>query len=115
MNVFQYAANEQAKFTAEMAELGYTTFTTFFHDMSIAEVYGKTAIKDTYNQVVKSWGKNIKYFTEFVMTLNHKIWEHYDTHPALASLYNDLWQKAEGVVRKNFKGEDLDYYYRITD
>lgn len=116
MNVFQYSANEQAKFDATMAEFGYKTFTTFFGDLSIAEWYGVEGVKDTYKNVVNSWGKDIKYFTEFVMALNHKGCEHYDGNkPNLSKLYFDLYEKAYDFVENHFKGEDLEYFFRVTD
>ncbi len=116
MNVFQYSANEQAMFTALMKNLGYETFTTFYGDLSIAEWYGKEGVLDTYNNVVESWGSSIKYFTEFVMALNHKSWEHYDAGKhELSKLYADLYEKANDYVYEHFKGDDIDYYFRVTD
>lgn len=115
MNVFQYSAVEQVKFTNAMAELGYTTFTTFFGDLSIAEWYGKKGILDTYKNVVESWGSDYKYFTEFVMALNHKSFEHFDKRPGLSSLYADLYHKATNYVYKHFSQEGKDYFFRITD
>ena len=33
----------------------------------------------------------------------------------LAALYDRLWREADEYAMNNFKGEELDYYYRITD
>ena len=116
MNALSYSAIEQAKFSSAMRNLsGYKTFTTFFGDLSIAECYGASAVKQTFNQVVKSWGKNVKYFTEFVLALNHKIWEHYKKRPNLARVYDELWRKAEDHVFETFSEDDIQYYYSVTD
>ena len=115
MNVFQYSAIEQQKFTQEMAGLGYKTFTTFFGDLSIAEWHGKESILDTYKTVVESWGSDYKYFTEFVMALNHKSFEHFDKNPGLSSLYADLYYEADDWVSEHFSKEGKEYYYRVTD
>lgn len=93
----------------------YEPKTTFFSDLSIAECFGVNAIKDTYNQVIKEWGSNIVYITEFTMCLNHKIWQLYEVDEPTAEIYDGLWRKACEYVVTHFKGEDLSYYYRITD
>jgi hypothetical protein len=116
MNIFAYAASEEKMFENIMRENGYERKTTFYSDLSIAEVYGKSAIVDTYNRVVDSWGNNRVYFTEFVMCLNYKSWE-FDAkgNTELTELYVDLYYKADEIARNTFKGEDLEYYYNTTD
>lgn len=98
------------------AMTGYKPITTFYEDFSIADRFGVAAVKDTYKrglETAKSLG--YKYLTEFVMVLNWKIWEHYESNGVFASLYNDLWEKAECYVNENLKGEELAYFYRTTD
>ena len=51
--------------------------TTFYEDFSMAEMFGKEAIIDTYKRCLNEWSSDIKYFTEFVIALNHKILEWY--------------------------------------
>lgn len=97
------------------AMTSYKPFTTFYSDLSIAECYGHKAIKDTYNKVLKEWGKDIKYMTEFVMSLNYKIWQLYKIDYITAKLYNDLWYESKEFIYKHFKGDDLDYYYNVVD
>lgn len=94
---------------------GYKPITTFFSDLSIADAFGLDAIKETYNNVVKHWVGDYKYFTEFVMALNWKIWQHYESREDYADLYNELWNKAVDVVHANFNEDELKYYYRVTD
>lgn len=53
--------------------------------------------------------------TELTLVLNHKIWQHYESNRELAALYDRLWREADEYAMNNFKGEELDYYYRITD
>ena len=114
-------AAEQAKFTAEMGYLGYETKTTFFGDLSIAEWYGDESVKETYHNVVESWGGSVEFFTEFVMCLNHKGWEHHqlgkndEKRMKLSKLYFDLYEKVSRFVEKNFDEKGLEYYYRVTD
>lgn len=130
MNVFHYMNVEQNAFTRLLADYaGYKTITTFYGDLSVAEfVEGEKGVKQTYEEVVKSWGKNIKYFTEFVMALNYKCWEWYDIatgrrdalinvgdEMSLSELYKDLYYKGVDYVDEHFKGEDLTYFYKITD
>lgn len=95
---------------------GYEPQTTFWEDFSIAEMYGKNAIEDTYNKAFNEWKSNYKYITELVLVLNHKLWNHYDHyHMALANVYNDLWEKCDAWCCEHLKGKELDYFYKITD
>lgn len=95
---------------------GYECFTTFWQDFSIAEKYGVSAVKDTYNRAFNEWKNNYKYLTELVMVLNHKCWHHYENGvTVLSELYADLYYKASGYAYDSLKGEELDYYISITD
>lgn len=116
LNVLQAAAIKQAQFTHGIAEMnGYKTFTTFYGDLTIAEKYGLDAVRDTYNRVNRDWRNNYKYYTEFVLCLNHKIWEHYQTNEPLARLYDELWREADAWVSNNWTGEAYEYYFNVTD
>ena len=115
-NIFTRAQSAQNAFNRVMRENGYEPFTTFYSDLTIAEPFGASAIRDTHRNVTRSWGNDVKYYTEYVMSLNHKIWEHYNNgNEAMARVYDDLWRKAASHAEKTFKGEDLKYYYRVTD
>ena len=94
---------------------GYETMTTFWNDFSIADRFGVTAIKDTYNRAFNEWKNNYEYLTELVMVLNWKIWQHYEKNDRLAVIYNDLWEQADEYACKNLKGDELAYFYQTTD
>jgi hypothetical protein len=115
MNVFEYASACEQNFEAFLMEVGKTRKTTFFSDLSIAEVYGVNAVKDTYNRVMKEWGNNLEFMCEWVVSLNQKIWQHVNRNQNLARVYDELWQSADNYCRKHFKGDELKYYYRYID
>ena len=95
---------------------GYKPITTFYEDFLIADNFGQAAIKDTFKrgfETAKFMG--YKELTEFVMVLNWKIWEHYETNEPLARLYNELWEAADLYATENLKGDELSYFYRTTD
>lgn len=94
---------------------GYTPITTYYTDFGIAERFGASAIRDTYRKAKQNWGNNVKYFTEIVMVLNWKIWEHNEHNEEYVSLYNELWEEADNYAMEHFKGEDLNYYLSTTD
>lgn len=94
---------------------GYEPKTTFYTDLSIADRYGKNAVIDTYNRVMKYWSEDVVFITEFCMALNWKIWEHYDAKSPLVETYDTLWRKCEDWCFKHLKGEDLEYFIRTTD
>lgn len=116
-NIFHYAAaEEKCVFERQAAECGYERKTTFFSDLSIAEWYGASSVRDTFNRAVSAWLHDVVYFTEFVMCLNWKIWEwNARGNDELALVYDELWRKANDLACDTYKGEDADYYYRTTD
>ena len=94
---------------------GYETMTTFFQDFSIADKFGVDAVRDTYNRAFKEWKHDYKYLTELVMVLNWKIWQYYESNTILAKVYNELWQQADEYAYENLKGEEAEYFFRVTD
>ena len=93
---------------------GYKQITTFFEDFGIAEHFGLSAINDTYRRAFKEWKHDYKYLTELVMVLNWKSWEHAD-NDKLCNLYADLYYKTSAYAMNNLKGDELSYYFRVTD
>lgn len=94
----------------------YEFKTTFWSDFSIADMFGKNAIKDTFSRAFKEWKSNYEYLTELVIVLNWKLWQHYDTgNEDYARLYDELWKKADEYAVENLKDEELSYFLRVTD
>ena len=93
---------------------GYELTTTFWSDFSIADRFGVSAIKD-YKRAFDEWKDNYVYLTELVIVLNHKIWQWYTKDEQIARVYNDLWEKADAYACDNLKGEEADFFFRITD
>lgn len=115
MNIFEYAASMEASFEQFLESVGKTRKTTFFSDLSIAECYGADAIRDTYKNVMKSWGDNLDFMCEWVISLNQKIWQHYESNLEIAKVYNELWQKADEFCCNKFKGDELTAYLDYID
>ena len=102
--------------TMQFNECGYEEKTTFAMDFDIADRFGASAVKDTFNRAFNEWKSEYEYLTELVMVLNFKCWYwHERNNMAMVQLYNDLWQKADGYACENLKGEELSYFYRTTD
>lgn len=91
--------------------------TTFWQDFSIADRWGKNAIKDTFDRAFKEWKHDIRYLTELSMALNHKIWAWYEKDEEIARVYNDMWEKVNDYVYESGKvsQKDIDYYFSVTD
>ena len=97
-------------------QTGYKPITSFYLDFSIAEKFGIAGIEDTYKRGLQdAVNMGYKALTEFVMVLNWKIWEHYQTNESLAKVYNSLWIEADEYAMEHLKGEELSYYYKTTD
>ena len=87
----------------------------FMRDFRIADRFGENAVRDTYNRAFRGWKHNVEYYASFVMTLNHQIWNHYQTNEKLARVYDELWKKADNYGRDHFKGKDAEYYFSFLD
>ena len=115
-NILKEAARQQAIHAANLEAMGHELQTSFYQDLTIAELIGgPDAIRETYDRVNKTWRTNAAYYSEFVLALNHKIWQHYKTRPELADVYNELWHDADAWVAANYKGDDAKIYFEITD
>ena len=95
---------------------GYELTTTFWQDFSIADRFGVQAIRDTFNRAFEEWKTNYVYLTELVIVLNWKIWVWYQKNGNCEQswLYNELWEKADEYAMENLKGEELDFFIRVT-
>lgn len=116
--IMRHAAAQEAGFEGYLNECGQQRITTFYSDMTIAELSGGCkAVQESYNRIKKSWLSNYKYWTEFTMVLNLKIWQHNERDMELARLYDKLWKEADGLFYKTYKNnnEALDHYFERTD
>ena len=95
--------------------MGYKMQTTFVQDFMIAERFGEAAVRDTYKRAFKEWKDNYIYLTELVIALNWGIWRNYETNQKLAEVYNELWEEADGYACDNLRGDELSFFYEVTD
>ena len=90
--------------------------TTFALDFTIADHFGASAVRDTFNRAFDEWKDDYRYLTDLVIVLNHKIWQHYECgNVALSRLYDELWRKADEYAWNTLQGDQQDYYFRMTD
>lgn len=85
------------------------------NDFSVADAFGTSAVTDTFKRAFEEWKGNYKYLTELVMVLNHKIWQWFEKMQLWLPCTNDFWEIADQYALNNLKGEELDYFYRVTD
>lgn len=94
----------------------YECKTTFWSDFTIAERFGHSAVKDTFRRAFKEWKTNAEFLTELSMVLNWKSWAHYEAGDhELATIYSKFWEEVHEYAYTHLKGDDLSYYWSITD
>lgn len=99
-----------------MIEENTELYTTFGSDFSIADIFGTEAVKDTYKRGLDFALSDAKYFAEFVMVLNHKIWQWYQVNDDLAKVYDTLWREADSMIDDDhFSKEDVRYILKYLD
>lgn len=114
--MFEMASKAYNSQDPAMLESGYSPMTTFWGDFSVADMFGKKAVVETFNRAFKEWHDNVKFVTELVLVLNHKIWQHWENDDTeLSKVYDALWRKAAIWCEDNLSGADADYYYSVTD
>ena len=92
--------------------------TTFCRDFMMAEVYGASAIRDTFNRAFAGWKNNYKYLTELAMTLNHRLffWNAVaGEDDERTKLYNEFWQKTDNWGYNHLKDAELSFFLRVLD
>lgn len=94
---------------------GYEMQSTFVEDFKIADIFGIDAVKNTFERAFEEWKDNYVYLTELVIALNWGIWRNYPINEPLARVYNELWEKADLYAQENLKGEELSFFYQVTD
>lgn len=87
---------------------------TFRDDFIIAEGFGEKAVRDTYKRC-QEWKGDVEMFGALVITLNHRIWDLYETNEPMARVYNELWSEAHRFAQETFKGDDARRYFELTD
>ena len=102
-------------FRAFMAENGYNVQTTFWEDFSAADIFGLSAIQDTFNRAFEEWKGNCMYLRDLELVMNNNRWEHVEANTNVAALYDALWRQADQYAVENLKDEELSYYYDVTD
>ena len=56
-----------------------------------------------------------KYITELAMVLNWKCWRWWEMKRSLGELYKSLYIELDSWIHENFTGEEISYYYEVTD
>lgn len=135
MNPFAYSAITEKNWKANLNDMTpYEPKFTFYSDFAIAEfceywMNDKNAVRDTFNRIKESWGKDIKAITEVCLVLNHKIWAFYygidskylncsdEFKEKMEKLYSELYSECADFIYDNFKDDEkaMSYYYEITD
>lgn len=96
-------------------EFGYEPKTKFWDDFTNAEQNGFFNVLDTFGAAFEESKNDYVKLTELVMVTNHKIWRWNKEDERLAEVYNRLWMKADAYATNNLKGDELLYFYRVTD
>lgn len=89
--------------------------TTFWQDFSIADRFGRGSVIMTFNNAFNEWKSDYRYLTDLVIVLNHKIYEHYGSDESLAELYDKLWKETDAYAMETLKGDEMNYFLRVTD
>lgn len=97
---------------------------TFVQDFMIADCFGVAAVKDTFKRAFEEWKSDYKALTEIVIATNWGLWrwyDHMDKHPndkqavKMYDEYTRCYNEASQYALDNLKGEEMSYYYMMTN
>ena len=94
---------------------GYRPKTTFWEDFSIAEVFGRRAIEETFRNAFSNWKTNYIYLTELVMVLNWKVWFWYEEDRSVSEIYNRFFETADHYAIESLRGDAREYFLKTID
>lgn len=117
MNIFEYAVRCNRAFEQFALSVGYERQTTFFIDLSLAECFGPSGVRETYDNVMRLWIDDYKFMTEFILCLAWKCDQHYSKNEELANLYSELRWDAEEKFYEHYANDEKakQYYFEVTD
>ena len=119
LDVFQYAMVCERLFEKRLKELtGRERISTFYADLSIAEYFGLNSVLDTCINVCKNWKDNVEMFSEFVLAVNWKAWEHAGrNNDNWAQAYSHLYYAIDELISQYYTddAEKADYYFQYLD
>ena len=94
---------------------GYEMKTTFWEDFCIADVFGVSAIEDTYNRAFNGWKHDYIYLTELSLVLNWKMFQWHEKDDSKYQIYYNLYTKLDAWCMDNLINSELIYYIDTTD
>lgn len=119
LDVFQYAMVCERLFEKRLEELtGRERISTFYADLSLAEYLGLNSVLETCINVCKHWKDNVEMFSEFVLAVNWKAWEHAArNNDNWAQAYSELYYAIDALAGEYYADDEekSDYYFRYLD
>lgn len=97
---------------------GRERISTFYADLSIAEYFGLEGVLDTCKNVCRHWRDSVEMFSEFVLCVNWKAWEHAGrNNDNWAQAYSQLYYAIDELISQYYAddAEKADYYFRYMD
>lgn len=90
--------------------------TTFWHDFSIADLFGSSAIADTFRRAFNEWKSDIRYLAELYVTMNHKAWQWHEKSN-LAAEQKDMTKakRADHIMALYIAQQDAIYDFVYGD
>lgn len=114
-----YTAEEIEEKLKEVFKDGtYKNPTTFFQDFFIADKFGISAVKDTFNRAFNEWKNDIVYLTGLAVVTNTFCWVYYSRkNEELAKLLSEYYYTCRDYAYSdgNFTEAETKYYFKCTD
>ena len=118
-NIFEYAAYCEKMFERNLEEIKQgERKTTFYKDLSLAEVFDSESVIDTIQRALKEYIYDEQYIAEMALSVNWKSWEHKARgNEGWCKLYADLYYKIDDIIYDAYADDEekTDYYWHYMD
>lgn len=117
--IFGYAASCENMFEQNLKDIkGDERKTTFYYDLSIAEVFDAESVIDTCQRSLKDFIYDEQYISELVLSVNWKSWEHQARgNEGWSKLYSELYYQIYDIVLDKYQDDEekADYFWHYLD
>lgn len=97
--------------------IGLTPFQSFFEIAEMANAGQATITLTAMKPIIEKTIDEISYtgITDLSIAVNHKVWQHHESNPKLAAIYQEIWEMVDSHALSHLKGKELNFYVHATN
>ena len=116
-NILMRANAQDQAFKRWCQEIGQVYDSTWYMDLSIAEMFDKADIRKTVEDGIQNWKQSPKMVGQLMLAVGTKAAQHHSSNPDLCEFYSDLYHEKLDEVYEMYKDDEPAQWtiFRYTD